>query len=208
MNVFYEEEGEFRVGSILTDNETSLQVEAPHGKRSKVKASAVLLRFAAPSHQVFMAEAQQLADAIDLDFLWQCCSEDEFAYASLAEEYYGHAPSVLESASVLIRLHAAPMYFYKKGRGRYKAAPQAALQAALASVDHLIEARGFKQLSDTGALEATIDTVIAANTKSVDEFRAGKEKALNALVGQIMKATKGQANPAQVTEMLRRKLVA
>ena len=80
--------------------------------------------------------------------------------------------------------------------------------AALASVDHLIEARGFKQLSDTGALEATIDTVIAANTKSVDEFRAGKEKALNALVGQIMKATKGQANPAQVTEMLRRKLVA
>ena len=80
--------------------------------------------------------------------------------------------------------------------------------AALASVDHLIEARGFKQLSDTGALEATIDTVIAANTKSVDEFRAGKEKALNALVGQIMKATKGQANPAQVTEMLRRKLGA
>jgi exoribonuclease-2 len=135
MNVFYEEEGEFRVGSILTDNETSLQVVAPHGKRSKVKASAVLLRFAAPSHQVFMAEAQQLADAIDLDFLWQCCSEDEFAYASLAEEYYGHAPSVLESASVLIRLHAAPMYFYKKGRGRYKAAPQAALQAALASVE-------------------------------------------------------------------------
>lgn len=73
-------------------------------------------------------------------------------------------------------------------------------------VDTLIEKKGLKQISDTGALEAIIDEVIARNQKSVDEFRSGKEKALNALVGQCMKATKGKANPGQVNEILRRKL--
>ncbi|MDH5341292.1 MAG: RNB domain-containing ribonuclease, partial [Betaproteobacteria bacterium] len=98
MNVFYEENGEFKVGAVLADNDTSLQVEAPHGKRSKVKAAAVLLRFEAPAHTVFMNEAQAQADAIDVDFLWQCCGADEFSYEGLAREYYGHAPDALESA--------------------------------------------------------------------------------------------------------------
>lgn len=135
MNVFYEESGEFKVGSVLADNDTSLQVEAPHGKRSKVKASSVLLRFTSPAHTAFMAAAQQEADAIDIDFLWQCCGTDEFGYEGLAAEYFGHAPSAVESAAVLMRLHGAPMYFYKKGRGRYRAAPEDALKAALASVE-------------------------------------------------------------------------
>ena len=73
-------------------------------------------------------------------------------------------------------------------------------------VDALIEARGLKQMSDTGALEAILDEVLAANARSVEEFRAGKEKAFNALVGQAMKATKGKANPAQVNELLKKKL--
>jgi aspartyl-tRNA(Asn)/glutamyl-tRNA(Gln) amidotransferase subunit B len=81
-------------------------------------------------------------------------------------------------------------------------------RAALAMIDQTIEARGFKQTNDAGALEAAVDTAIAANAKSVAEFRAGKEKALNAIVGQVMKATGGQANPGQVTEILRRKLGA
>lgn len=80
--------------------------------------------------------------------------------------------------------------------------------AALAAIDREIEARGFKQTNDAGALEAAVDTAIAANAKSVAEFRAGKEKALNAIIGQVMKATGGQANPGQVTEILRRKLGA
>jgi aspartyl-tRNA(Asn)/glutamyl-tRNA(Gln) amidotransferase subunit B len=73
-------------------------------------------------------------------------------------------------------------------------------------VDALIDARGLKQLSDTHALEAIVDAVIAANAKSVDEYRAGKDKAFNALVGQVMKASKGQANPAQAGELLKKKL--
>ena len=72
--------------------------------------------------------------------------------------------------------------------------------------DAIIEARGLKQISDSGALEIIIDEVLAANPKSVEEFRAGKEKAFNALVGQAMKATKGKANPQQVNDLLRKRL--
>ncbi|MEX3556002.1 MAG: Asp-tRNA(Asn)/Glu-tRNA(Gln) amidotransferase subunit GatB [Burkholderia gladioli] len=75
-----------------------------------------------------------------------------------------------------------------------------------AAADRIIEAKGLKQISDSGALEAIIDEVLAANAKSVEEFRAGKEKAFNALVGQAMKATKGKANPAQVNELLKKRL--
>ena len=77
---------------------------------------------------------------------------------------------------------------------------------AMGTVDQIIEAKGLKQISDSGALEAIIDSVLAANQKSVEEFRSGKEKAFNALVGQIMKASQGKANPGQVHELLRKKL--
>ena len=79
-------------------------------------------------------------------------------------------------------------------------------QGEAADVDALIEAKGLKQMSDTGALEAIVDEVLARNARSVDEFRAGKDKAFNALVGQVMKATQGKANPAQAAELLRRRL--
>lgn len=75
-----------------------------------------------------------------------------------------------------------------------------------ADVDAVIEAKSLKQMNDTGALEAIVDEVIAANADNVAQFRAGKDKAFNALVGQIMKASKGKANPAQVNELLRAKL--
>ena len=77
---------------------------------------------------------------------------------------------------------------------------------AAAEVDAVIEAKGLKQMNDTGALEAIVDTVIAANAKNVAEFKAGNDKALNALVGQIMKASAGKANPGQVNALLRARL--
>jgi aspartyl-tRNA(Asn)/glutamyl-tRNA(Gln) amidotransferase subunit B len=75
-----------------------------------------------------------------------------------------------------------------------------------ASVDRTIDDLGLKQISDTGELERLLDDVLARNPKSVDEVRAGKDKAFNALVGQAMKATQGKANPALITELLRKKL--
>ncbi len=135
MNVFYEEDGGFKAGTVLADNNTSLQVETQHGKRAKVKASAVLLRFQHHSLHEFMDAVQRTADAIDPDFLWEACGEAEFAFEALARDYFGREPAPEESAGLLMRLHATPTHFYKKGRGRYKPAPPDALKAALASLE-------------------------------------------------------------------------
>ncbi|HEY5993279.1 MAG TPA: RNB domain-containing ribonuclease [Gallionellaceae bacterium] len=135
MNIFYEEDGAFKVGAILTDNTTSLQVESVHGKRSKIKAANVLLRFAQPGLEEFMAQAERIAADMDVEFLWECCPPEEFGFEALATEYFGHAPTPIEAAGSLIRLHSSPMYFYKKGKGHYKAAPPEALKAALASAE-------------------------------------------------------------------------
>jgi aspartyl-tRNA(Asn)/glutamyl-tRNA(Gln) amidotransferase subunit B len=81
-----------------------------------------------------------------------------------------------------------------------------ALWEGAVDVDAIIEAKGLKQMNDTSALEAIVDEVMAANVKNVAEFKAGNDKALNALVGQIMKASKGKANPQQVNDLLRAKL--
>ena len=83
-----------------------------------------------------------------------------------------------------------------------------AMWAGEGEADAVIEARGLKQMSDSGELEKIIDEVMAANAQSVEEFRAGKEKAFNALIGQVMRATKGKANPQQVNDLLKAKLGA
>ncbi|MBS4097276.1 MAG: RNB domain-containing ribonuclease [Sulfuricella sp.] len=131
MNILYEEDGAFKIGSVMTDNVTSLQVEALHGKRSKIKADKVLLKFEVPLSG-FMEAAQAIADDIELDFLWECCGTEEIGFADMARDYCGHAPSPAESAGLLLKLHSAPMYFYRKGKGRFKAAPEENLKAALA----------------------------------------------------------------------------
>jgi exoribonuclease-2 len=133
MNILYEEDGAIKVASVMADNTSSLQVETPHGKRSKIKAANVLLRFEAPPIAGFMEAAEAAAAELDPIFLWECCSTEDFAFADLGREYYGHAPSPVEAAAVALKLHTAPMYFYKKGKGRYKAAPEENLKAALAS---------------------------------------------------------------------------
>lgn len=135
MNILYEEDGSFKVGSVMTDNTTSLQIESLSGKRSKVKAASVMLHFTQPALSEFLAQAEQIAADIEVDFLWECCPPDEFGFEQIAREYFGHAPDPLEAAAALIRLHDAPIYFHKKGKGRYRAAPPDVLKAALAGAE-------------------------------------------------------------------------
>ncbi len=116
----------------MTENPGSMQVESASGKRSKIKSAHVLLRFEGTLTS-FMEAAQTEAATLQADFLWECCGEPEFGFEELAEEYYGVKPSCIQSAATAISLHAAPMYFYRKGKGRYKAAPEESLKAALAS---------------------------------------------------------------------------
>jgi len=135
MHVFFEDDGAFKAGSVLVDNDTSLQVEAASGKRLKIKAANVLLRFADPSPAALLAEAQSLAATLDPGFLWEVSGNGEFSFADLAADYFGRAPRAPESAALALCLHASPMHFYKKGKGRYKAAPAEALKSALAGVE-------------------------------------------------------------------------
>ncbi|MEO8738981.1 MAG: RNB domain-containing ribonuclease [Casimicrobiaceae bacterium] len=135
MHVFFEDDGAFKAGTVLVDNDTSLQVEAASGKRQKIKAANVLLRFADPSPSALLAEAQALSGILDPNFLWEVSGEREFGFADLAADYFGRAPRPAEAAALALCLHASPMHFYKKGKGRYKAAPDEALKAALAGVE-------------------------------------------------------------------------
>ena len=135
MNVLFEEDGAFRAGTVLADNNTSLQVELASGKRAKVKAANVLLRFAEPSGTDLIARAEAEAEGMDTDFLWEACSDAEFAFADFARDYFGRDPSPVEAAAALLRLHAAPIYFHRKGRGRFRKAPPEILQAALAGLE-------------------------------------------------------------------------
>jgi len=135
MNVFFEEDNGFKVGTVLADNNTSLQVETLHGKRTKVKAAAILVRFEHLALSQFMSDAHKVCDEIDPAFLWECCGEAEFSFEELGREYFGREPRAQESAGLLMRLHATPTHFYKKGKGHYKAAPPEALKSALASIE-------------------------------------------------------------------------
>lgn len=134
MNVFYEEDGGFKIASIMTEAESSLQVESVSGKRTKIKAANVLLKFDT-ALQGFMESAQQEAETLETDFLWECCGEPEFGFEELAKEYYGGKPTPIQSAAIALKIHAAPVYFYRKGKGRYKAAPEETLKAALAGLE-------------------------------------------------------------------------
>ncbi|MCF8198047.1 MAG: RNB domain-containing ribonuclease [Sulfuritalea sp.] len=139
MNVLFEEDGAFRAGSVLADNVTSLQIELPSGKRSKVKAANVLLRYATPAPGELLERAEADAEGIEVDFLWEVCPDAEFGFEDLAAEYHGVKPGAkpdpIQAAAVLLRLHSAPIYFHRKGRGRFRKAPPEILQAALAGLE-------------------------------------------------------------------------
>ncbi|HWT72977.1 MAG TPA: ribonuclease catalytic domain-containing protein [Oxalicibacterium sp.] len=135
MNLFFDESGDFKAGVAMSQQGEAYQVELATGKRTKVRAKDVLLQFNSPEPADFMREAQVIADEVDLDFLWEVAGEEEFGFTDLGKEYFGHDPKPHEAAGLIMKLHAAPMYFYKKGKGRYKAAPEAALKAALAGME-------------------------------------------------------------------------
>ncbi len=139
MHVLYEDEGEFKVGAVLAEAPASLQVESPHGKRSKIKTANVLMSFEQPGGAELLAQAKQYAEGLDIDFLWQCSGSAEFAFRDFAREYVGREPTAVEAAGVLVKLHSAPIYFHRRGRGRYQAAPADILKLALAAQEKKLQ---------------------------------------------------------------------
>lgn len=135
MFVLFEEDGAFKAGTVLTETDASLQVETSHGKRVKLKSAHVLLRFKEPAPGALLDAAERAAEAMDTEFLWEVCGDEEFGFAEFAADYHGHPPSAVESAALLLRLHSAPVWFHRKGRGRFRKAPPEILQAALAGLE-------------------------------------------------------------------------
>ena len=135
MYVFYEEDGGFKAGNILSETDASLQVESESGKRSKIKRANVLFTFADPTPTALLTQAAEDAEGLDLQFLWECAPQEEFDSATLAADYFGHAPTSVERAALLMRLHSAPAYFHRRGKGTYRPAPPDILAAALAALE-------------------------------------------------------------------------
>ncbi|MDR0702935.1 MAG: RNB domain-containing ribonuclease [Azoarcus sp.] len=135
MFVLFEEDGAFRAGTVLADNDSSLQIENTHGKRVKVKRANVLLEFREPQPADLLTRAGAAVGDFDADFLWEVCGDEEFVFSDFAADYYGHAPDPAEAAAMLFSLHAAPMWFHRKGKGRYRKAPEEILRAAKAGIE-------------------------------------------------------------------------
>src|SRR5437016_3842472 len=135
MQVLYEEEGDLKVGAVLARAPASFHVESPHGRRSKVKAANVLLAFERPPGAELLAEAQKFAAALDVEFLGHGGGSREFGFQELAHEYVGREPTPVQAAGVLMKLQSAPMYFHRRGKGRFQAAPEETLKLALAGLE-------------------------------------------------------------------------
>jgi len=133
--VLFEEDGDLKAGTVRAATDTSLQVDSTSGKRLKVKAAAVLLRFEQPRAEELLAEARAGAEGMETDFLWQCAPQQEFGFEELAQDYFGRAPTAVEAAAILLRLQSAPVYFQRKGRGRFRPATPEVLRLALAAVE-------------------------------------------------------------------------
>ncbi|MDP3246105.1 MAG: RNB domain-containing ribonuclease [Polaromonas sp.] len=139
MFVLFEEAGKFLAGRILSEADSSLQVELDSGKRVKLKAANALLKFEKPAPAELVAAGQKISEEIDLDLAWEFASEEEFSFAELARDYFSADPSkpasTEQQAAALFRLFEAPHYFRRAGKGRFRKAPAEILQQALAAIE-------------------------------------------------------------------------
>ncbi len=135
MYALFEEAGKFLAGRILSEAETSAQIELDSGKRVKAKAAHILLRFEKPAPAELMAQAQAVAATMELDLAWEFAPEDEFGFADLARDYFSDNATLIQQAGALFALYEAPHYFRRAGKGRFKKAPAEILQQALAAIE-------------------------------------------------------------------------
>lgn len=135
MFALYEEAGKFHAGRVMTEAESSLQIELESGKRVKVKSANVLLKFDKPQPAELLASARHLALDIDLDLAWEFAPDTEFGFADLARDYFDAQAGVEKQAAALFRLFEAPHYFRRLGRGNFKKAPEETVKAALLGIE-------------------------------------------------------------------------
>ncbi len=135
MFLLFEEAGKFMAGRVLSEAESSAQVELDSGKRVKVKAANYLIKFEKPSPVEFMARAQAMSETIELEMAWEFAPDEEFGFADLARDYFSDKASQEEQAGMLVRLFDAPHYFRRAGKGRFRKAAADIIAQALAAIE-------------------------------------------------------------------------
>lgn len=194
MYLFFEEDGTFKVGTVLSQNGSAYQVELLTGRRTKVKGGHVFFEFESPAASEVMTQAEQMAAEMDPQFLWEVAADGEFKFEALAADYFGESASVVERIATLLTLHGNPVYFHRKGRGNYRKAPAEILKAALAALEK-------KRLAE--------EQKKAWVRQMVDEKTAPKEiaaQAINLLVNpdknsNIWKALSDAASESRMTPL-------
>ncbi|MBK6570808.1 ribonuclease catalytic domain-containing protein [Candidatus Aalborgicola defluviihabitans] len=135
MFVLFDEAGKFMAGRILSEADTSAQVELDSGKRVKVKAANLLLKFEKPAPAEFMATAQAASQGIELEMAWEFAPDEEFGFADLARDYFSAQAPLSEQAAMLFRLFESPHYFRRAGKGRFRKATADVIAQALAAIE-------------------------------------------------------------------------
>ncbi|WP_270174282.1 ribonuclease catalytic domain-containing protein [Diaphorobacter sp. ED-3] len=135
MHALFDEAGKFLAGRILSEAESSAQIELDSGKRVKVKAANILLKFDKPAPAELLAQAREIAAGVELPLAWEFAPEEEFGFAELARDYFSAQAPVTEQAGMLVALFEAPHYFRRAGKGRFRKASAEVLQQALAAIE-------------------------------------------------------------------------
>ena len=194
MYLFFEEDGTFKVGTVLSQTGSAYQVELLTGRRTKVKGGHVFFEFSSPAASEVMGAAERMAEEMDPQFLWEVAPEEEFQFTDLAAEYFGESADVVQRVATLLALHGHPVYFHRKGRGNYRKAPEQILKVALQALEK-------KRLAE--------EQKKAWVRQMVDEKTVPKEiasQAINLLVspdknGMLWKALSDAASESRMTPL-------
>ena len=188
MHLLYEDGGDIKIATLISGSDSEpLAVESLGGKRGKLKSKDVWLRFEYPKPDEFLSDAKQLAEEVDLDFLWECAGDGEFLFTELAKEYFGDPATPIQQTTLAIALQAAPVYFRRKGRGQFMRAPEDQLKAALLAVERkkaeLAKQQAWEEELKSGKLPEDIRPQINALLFSPDKNTTAYKAVANAAQG-------------------------
>ncbi|MCC7543987.1 MAG: RNB domain-containing ribonuclease [Aquabacterium sp.] len=135
MFALFDDAGKFHAGRVMSESDSSMQIELDSGKRVKVKTANVMIKFAKPSPAEVLAQGAAQAADIDVDLIWEVAPNDEFGFDDLAREYFSANADAVQQAAMLMRLFETPHYFHRRGKGRFRKAPEDILKQALVAIE-------------------------------------------------------------------------
>ena len=193
MFLLFEEAGKFMAGRVLSEADTSAQVELDSGKRVKVKAANFLLKFEKPSPAQLMASAQTISQSIELEMAWEFSPDEEFGFADLARDYFSAHATLEQQAGMLVRLFESPHYFRRAGKGRFRKAPADIIALALAAIEKkrllaLQTAQWVQELSQgecPAAIREQLYKILFKPDKNAAEYKAVVEASRATRLGPL-----------------------